>query len=80
MPRVLTGILHGIRGNRLSRQLAGKEPLVRTLRLPIRAQERQQRRREHDIAIFPTFALVHPNDHPLTINVGDLQMGRFGDA
>ena len=43
-------------------------------------QEREQRGREHDVAILAAFALVHANDHALTVDVGDFQMRRFGDA
>ena len=61
-------------------QFAGKEPVARAFGFPIRPQERQQRGREHDVAIFAAFALVHANHHALTINVGDFQMGRFRNA
>ena len=78
--RLLTRLLQGTRGDRSTGQLAGKEPVARALRFPIRPQEREQGGREHDVAIFAALALVHANHHALTIDVGDFQMGRFRNA
>ena len=78
--RLLTGLLQGTRGDRSTGQLAGEKPVARMLCFPVRPQERQQRGREHDVAILAAFALVHANHHALTIDVGDFQMGRFGNA
>ena len=66
-------------GAGLLRSGAGKEPQAGARGFPIRAQEREKRGREHDVAIFASFALVHANHHALTINVGGFQMDHFAD-
>ncbi len=44
------------------------------------AQDVQQLRREHDVAILLPFALFDPDDHPFAINVGDFQSDGLGDS
>ena len=63
----------------MPRPFARKEPVARALGFPIRPQERQQRGGEHDGAILAALTLVDADDPALTIDVGDFEMGRFGD-
>jgi len=37
-------------------------------------------RREHHIAVFTAFALIHSEHHPLAVDVGGLEVRGFGDA
>jgi hypothetical protein len=46
------------RADRLARLLAGKEPALRPLHRPSSAQEIEQIRGEHDIAILALLALL----------------------
>jgi transposase len=39
---------------------------------------KQQRRREHHVAVLPAFARLHPDDHPLAVDRGGLQGNRLG--
>src|ERR1041384_2825626 len=66
--------------DRLFRMLAGEEPGLWSLALPIATQNSQQGRREHHVAIFPAFALAYPDDHAAGVNIRDLQSRDFRDA
>ena len=48
--------------------------------LPVGAEDLQQPRGEHDVAILPALALADADDHALAVDVGGLQLGDFGDA
>ena len=48
--------------------------------MPVNAQLFVQLRAEHDIAVLAALALADMNNHPLAINVADLQVGRFSAA
>lgn len=78
-PCLLTGEMYGMAGEGLLKPGAGKEPVAGARGFPIRAQQAEERGREHYVAIFAAFALVNPDDHALTINVGEFQMDRFAD-
>jgi hypothetical protein len=54
--------------------------MLRFFHAPPIAQDSQQPRREHDVAIFLSLALLTANDHPLTVNVADEQADDFGDT
>jgi len=44
---------------------------------PIRAQFLEQLRAEHDVAVLAALAFADMNDHPLTVDIADLQMRCF---
>lgn len=78
--RLLAGMPHGIPGDRLTGMIARKEPLLWPARLPVAAQGVQQLGREHHVAVFLPFALLHANHHSLTVDGRGLQVNRFRDA
>ena len=47
---------------------------------PVRAQDRQQLRREHDVAVAPALALADVDGHPGAVDVADLEPDGLGDA
>src|SRR2546427_12519391 len=49
-----------------------KHPVARAMRPPIRAQSRQDRRGQGNVAVLFAFA-VDVDDHPRTVDIGDLQ-------
>src|SRR5580658_701052 len=53
--------------------LASKTP-------PVDAQFLEQLRAEHDVAVLAALALVDMDNHPLAVDVADLQVGRFRAA
>jgi hypothetical protein len=59
---------------------ARKQPMTRSGQPPIGAQDCQQLRRQHHVAVFATLAMFDPDHHPATVNIGDLQSDRFGGA
>jgi hypothetical protein len=54
----------------------GAGPLV----LPVRSQQLQHPGGQGHQAVLPPVALVHPHQHPLGIDVGNLQLGPFSQA
>lgn len=46
---------------------------------PVAAQDLQQSRRKHDVAVGMPLALLGAQHHALTVDVADLQAGRFRD-
>ena len=65
-------------GHRIDRVLAGKQPDPRPRRLPPFAQEFEQLRRQHHVAIPLTLALLDPKRHAPTVDVGHLQVRDLG--
>jgi hypothetical protein len=60
--------------HRIDRVLAGKQPDLRPRRLPPFAQELEQLGRQHHIAIPLSLALLDPEHHAPTVDVGHLQV------
>ena len=58
---------------------AGEEEVARPGGLPVGAEDLQQPRREHDVAILLPLALADADDHALAVDVGDAQAGDLGD-
>ena len=56
---------------------ARKQPTLRPSQPPICAQNPQQLRREHDVAVLAALALLDPDHHPLAVNVSDLEKNDF---
>jgi hypothetical protein len=46
--------------------------VFRPVRLPVLAEDSEQARREHHLAVFVSFALADADDHPTAIDVGYL--------
>jgi len=70
-PRVRRTI-GGVQDGRFERPLliaAGKKPMLRPGEPPIGAQDLQELRREHDVAVLAALALLDPDHHPPAINV-----------
>jgi hypothetical protein len=67
-----------MRGDRVDRVLAGKEPDLRPRRLPPFAQELEQLRRQHHVAVPLSLALLDPEHHALAVDVRHLQVRDLG--
>jgi len=59
---------------------AGKQPALRAGKPPVAAQNPQQLRRQHDIAVLAALAVLDPDHHPAAVNVGDLEHHHFRHA
>ena len=64
--------------HRVDRVLARKQPCLRPRRVPPFAQQFEQLRREHDVAVPLPLALLDPKRHALAVNVGHLQVRDLG--
>ena len=47
---------------------------------PPSAQQVEQVRRQHDVTVLAALALLHADDHPLAVNVGNLERDHLGGA
>src|SRR6266481_9407799 len=74
------GMLDGMRGDRVTGDIAWEEPDLRAHRIPVFAQDYQQLGRQHDVAVLAPLALHHADDHPPAINGAGFQTDGFGDA
>ena len=79
-PSLATEDVHRFAREGLGGGVPGKEPRVGHGLLSIGPQEAQQRRREHDVAVLLSLALLDTEYHPGTVDIGDLQVTDFGDA
>ena len=68
-----TDPVHRPDGDRLPRNLSGKEPVSRPGDLPVFAEQGQQSWREHHIAILAPLALTNAKNHSLAVDVLDAQ-------
>jgi hypothetical protein len=73
------------RADRLERILARKQPAARehrglaaTLESPC-SEQGQQIGRQHGVATPATLAAFDTNEHPLAVDIADLERGDFGD-
>jgi hypothetical protein len=71
------GIQH-LHVDRLALLPAGKEPVSRPGQSPIGPQNAEQLCRQHDVAVLPALAMLDPDHHPATIDIGDLEADRLG--
>src|SRR5258707_635278 len=76
----VTGAIELARGHRLGRIAAWKQPALRPRRPPPGAQQVEQVRRQHDVTVLAALALLHADDHPLAVNVGNLERDHLGGA
>src|SRR5271166_6295759 len=62
------------------RNLPHHGPALRPRRLPPGAQQVEQARRQHHVTVLAAFALLHADDHPLAVDIGDLERNHLGGA
>ena len=64
--------------HRVDRVLAGEEPSLRPRRLPPFAQQLEQLRGEHHVAVPLPLALLDPKRHALAVDIGHLEVRDLG--
>jgi hypothetical protein len=79
---LLTGGPENLGGDRITCRMpsvAGKQPVsgLAPQPGPVDAKSIEQLRAEHDIAVLASLASPHRNDHPLAIDIADLQACHF---
>src|SRR5271156_1587471 len=77
LAQLLTGDTHCVLKQGMVRPLSGKEPVLRLAPSPVKAQQIEKLGRQHDLARELALALADMNDHPLAVDVGDLQVESF---
>src|SRR6266481_6074257 len=78
--RGMAGAPELARRHRIDRVHSGKQPPLWTGRLVPGAQQLEQMRREHHVAILVALALFDPDHHALAVDVGYLQRDYLGHA
>ena len=71
--------VHRAGGDGAARDVAGEEPFGRPGDLPVFAEQGQQPRREHDVAVPAALALADAEDHALAVDVLDAEGDDLGD-
>lgn len=66
-----------VSGDRVSGDVTGKKPVAGMSVVPVRSQDLEQARGQHYIAILTVLALIHADDHALTVDVDGLQVRNF---
>src|SRR5450759_3308983 len=79
---LLTGSPEDLGGDRITcgmPSVAGNQPVGRLAPepAPIDAQRIEQLRAEHDIAVLASLAAPDMDDHPLAVDIADLQVRHF---
>src|SRR5258708_21868967 len=69
----MAGAMELARGERTDGVLTGKQPPSWPTRLAPSPQQLEQMRRQHDVSVFATLALLDPDHHALAVDVGYLQ-------
>src|SRR5450631_2642822 len=78
--RGIAGAPELTRRHRVDRVHSGKQPPLWTRRVVPRAQQLEQMRRKHHVAVLVTLALFDPDHHALAVDVGYLQRNHLGHA
>src|SRR5712671_7087990 len=78
--RRMAGAVELARGHRLHAIAARKQPTLWPCCPPPAAQQCEQACREHDVTVLAALALLHPDDHPPAVDVGDLERDQLGGA
>ena len=78
--RLLARILDGVSADMVADLIAREEPSLGSIHSPPVAQDLQQLRRKHDIAIDASFALLDSDHHSFAIDIGDFQADSLRDA
>jgi hypothetical protein len=76
--RAASGLQHA-RIERPAVILAGKQPMRRPCFPPIGAQHVEELRRQHDIAVAATLALIDPDQHAAAVDVGEFETHHLRD-
>ncbi len=58
----------------------GKEPGRMVMGEPVGAEQGEQGRREWDVAVLATFAVLDMDDHASTVDLGNAQVDAFAEA
>src|SRR6202051_536060 len=77
------GTAGGVQYGYLKRPLlvaAGEQPVLRSGETPVAAQDRQQLWRQDPVTVLATLAVLNPDHHPRTVDVGNLEGSHFRDA
>src|SRR5258707_2044794 len=77
--RLLASLLYGESGDVAADSITWEKPPFGLVHSPPVAQDFEELRGEHDIAIFLSFTLLDSDEHPLTVDIGDLQADRLRD-
>ncbi len=72
------GRMQSIRMQRMCRVAAGEQPVRRPCLPPVAAQDAEQLRRQHDVAVLAALALLNADHHPAAVDVGELEAGQLG--
>ena len=78
--RVLAHRFYSVPANVAADSITREEPPFGLVHSPPFAQNFEELRGEHDIAIFGTFTLSDSDEHSLAVDIGDLQADRLRDA
>jgi hypothetical protein len=78
--RLLAGSLHGVDVYMAAAPITREQPPLGPSHPPPAAQELQKLGREHDVAVSLTFALLHPDEHALAVDIGSFQRDGLRDA
>jgi hypothetical protein len=70
--------MQSVRMQRVRCVAAGEQPVRRPCQPPVAAQDAEQLRRQHDIAILAALTLRDANHHPAAVDVGELETGHLG--
>jgi len=76
----MAGAIELARRHRIDWVLARKQPALGPRYPPPGAQQFEQARRKHHVAVLVAFALLHADDHPLAVDIADLEGDDFGSA
>src|SRR5215470_1048722 len=77
---LLARLFHGVLADGLAWPIAREQPRGRSFHSPPRAEQLQQLRREHHVAILLTFPLLDTNDHATAVDILRSQVEHFGNA
>src|SRR2546426_4722354 len=76
----MAGAIELARRHRLYGIAAWKQPALGSCRPPPGAQQFQQMWRQHHVPVFADLALLDADDHPLAVDVGNLERNHLGGA
>ena len=62
-----------------ARDVAGEEPVGRPCDLPVFAEQGEQPRREHDVAVLAALGLSDADDHAFAVDVVDPEADDLGE-
>src|ERR1700704_2003498 len=74
------GTIDAERRDRLAGPATGKQPLSGMGALPVAPEHIEEFWWQHDIAVFPAFALLDADDHALAVDRGRCEADGFGNS